>query len=265
MSVPGRVYKRCGCLNPGTRRRWGSHCPQLTRTGHGSWYLTVELPTGPSGARRQLRRGGYRTRTEVERALTALRQPHSSDPRRELLTTGQWLQHWLATLLHELCLDDVQTTLVILARTPTRSGRARAASTLHRIRATLRVALNAAMRRGLIEANPARYVELPPASRPSAVVWTQARVAHWRATGEHPPGRSLDCPPDRAVPPLHPPAPPLPAVPADHPGRTAPRRGLCIAGAMWTCTTGRCWSAGNSSSTVASSPSATLRPPAASA
>ena len=130
-----------------------------------------------------------------------------------LLTTGQWLAHWLATrlrprpttlrsyhqhihqhliphlggiLLRELCLDHVQTTFAILARTPTRYGRARAASTLHRIRATLRVALNAAMRHGLIEANPARYLELPPTSRPKAVVRTQPRVAHWRATGEHP-------------------------------------------------------------------------------
>ncbi|MGH3514426.1 MAG: tyrosine-type recombinase/integrase [Pseudonocardiaceae bacterium] len=185
----------------------------MTRTGHGSWYLTVELPPGPSGARRRLRRGGYRTRAEAHRALTGLRPPDPADPHRALLTTGQWLQHWVATrlrprpatlrsyhqhiqqhliphlggiVLRELCLDDVQTTFAILARTPTRYGRARAASTLHRIRATLRVALNAAMRRGLIGANPARYLELPPASRPRAVVWTPARVAHWRATGEHP-------------------------------------------------------------------------------
>lgn len=175
--------------------------------------MAIELPTGPSGARRRLRRGGYRTRAEAQRALTGLRPPHPTDPRRVLLTTGQWLQHWLATrlrprpatlrsyhqhihqhliphlggiLLRELCLDDVQTTFAILARTPTRYGRARAASTLHRIRATLRVALNAAMRRGLIDTNPARYLELPPASRPRAVVWTPARVAHWRATGDHP-------------------------------------------------------------------------------
>jgi len=94
--------------------------------------------------------------------------------------------HLGGTLLHELCLDDVQTTFAILARTPTRYGRPRATSTLHRIRATLRVALNAAMRRGLIDTNPARYLELPLASRSKAVVWTQARVAHWRATGEHP-------------------------------------------------------------------------------
>jgi hypothetical protein len=142
-----------------------------------------------------------------------LRQPHPTDPRRALLTTGQWLAHWLATrlrprpatlrgyhqhidqhlvphlggiLLRELCLDDVQSAFAILARIRTRYGRARAAATLHRIRATLRVALNAAMRRGLIDTNPARHVELPPVSRPKAVVWTPARVAHWRATGDHP-------------------------------------------------------------------------------
>ncbi len=96
------------------------------------------------------------------------------------------IPHLGGILLRELCLDDVQTTFAILARTPTRYGRPRAASTLHRIRATLRVALNAAMRHGLIEANPARNLELPPTSRPKAVVWTQPRVAHWRATGEHP-------------------------------------------------------------------------------
>lgn len=214
MSVPGRVYTRCGCLNPDTRGPWGIHCPQLARRGHGSWYVAVELSTGPTGVRRRLRRGGYRARAEAQRALAGLRRPHPADPCRALLTAGQWLQHWLATrlrprpatlrsyhqhihqhliphlggiFLRELCLDDVQSTFAILARTPTRYGRARAASTLHRIRATLRVALNAAMRRGLIEANPARYLELPPASRPRAVVWTQARVAHWRVTGEHPP------------------------------------------------------------------------------
>ena len=213
MSTAGRVYKRCGCLNPGTQRPWGVQCPYLSRTGHGSWYLTVELPAGPTGVRRRLRRGGYRTRAEAHRALNGLRPPHPADPSRQQLTTGQWLAHWLATrlrprpatlrsyhqhihqhliphlggiLLRELCLDDVQTTFAILARTRTRYGRPRAAATLHRIRATLRIALNAAMRRGLIDTNPARYVELPPASRPKAVVWTQARVAHWRATGDHP-------------------------------------------------------------------------------
>ncbi|MBB4689320.1 site-specific integrase [Amycolatopsis jiangsuensis] len=47
--------------------------------------------------------------------------------------------------------------------------------------------MNGAIRVGLIERNPAHLVELPSGRRPRAVVWTDARVAHWRATGERPP------------------------------------------------------------------------------
>jgi integrase len=50
----------------------------------------------------------------------------------------------------------------------------------------LHVALNGAIRRGLITHNPAHWVELPSGRRPRAVVWTEPRVAHWRATGERP-------------------------------------------------------------------------------
>ncbi|HEU5473694.1 MAG TPA: hypothetical protein VFV67_23860 [Actinophytocola sp.] len=47
-------------------------------------------------------------------------------------------------------------------------------------------ALNAAIRRGLLRQNPAHWVELPNGRRPRAVVWIEARVALWRATGERP-------------------------------------------------------------------------------
>lgn len=214
MAARGSGYKRCGCRDPETGRRRGKRCPQLKNPGHGSWCVNVELPPGPDGLRRRLRRGGYRTRALADRARRSLLAPSAADPASELLTTGQWLEHWLATrlsprpstmrgytthirrditphigrvLLRELSLDDVQVMFAILARTPSRAGRPRAGSTLHRIRATLRVALNAALRRGLIDTNPARFVELPPANRPKAVVWTEARVALWRTTGEHPP------------------------------------------------------------------------------
>ncbi|MER7276656.1 tyrosine-type recombinase/integrase [Dactylosporangium sp. NPDC000244] len=60
-------------------------------------------------------------------------------------------------------------------------------ATMHRIRATLRKALNDAMRtHRLIEFNPAAHIELPAADRPRARVWTNAAVAHWRTTGERP-------------------------------------------------------------------------------
>lgn len=60
------------------------------------------------------------------------------------------------------------------------------AATVQRIRATLRTALNAALREGLVEENPAVLVALPGARRPRAVVWTANRVEHWRRTGERP-------------------------------------------------------------------------------
>ncbi|MDQ7911107.1 tyrosine-type recombinase/integrase [Phytohabitans sp. ZYX-F-186] len=60
---------------------------------------------------------------------------------------------------------------------------------MHRIRATLRSALNAAIREGLLRDNPARHVELPSPRRPHAQVWTDQRVEHaaagqrWRDSG----------------------------------------------------------------------------------
>jgi integrase len=57
---------------------------------------------------------------------------------------------------------------------------------LQRIRATLRAALNAAIREGFIRDNPARRVELANPRRPHPVVWTDRRVTDWQRTGERP-------------------------------------------------------------------------------
>jgi integrase len=56
-------------------------------------------------------------------------------------------------------------------------------ATMHRIRATLRAALNAAIRQGFIDINPAKHVELPAATRPKPLVWTDERVEQWQQTG----------------------------------------------------------------------------------
>jgi hypothetical protein len=74
----------------------------------------------------------------------------------------------------------------IITREHQDAGRRLSAATLDRIRAMLRAALNAALRPGLIEENPASLAALPPTLRPRAVVWTAARVEHWRKTGERP-------------------------------------------------------------------------------
>ncbi|MBR7838995.1 tyrosine-type recombinase/integrase [Actinospica durhamensis] len=60
-------------------------------------------------------------------------------------------------------------------------------NTLTRIRATLRAALNAAIREGLIETNPACGVSIPTYHRIHAVIWTEDQIARWRLTGQRPP------------------------------------------------------------------------------
>ncbi|WP_177227727.1 tyrosine-type recombinase/integrase [Nonomuraea pusilla] len=53
-------------------------------------------------------------------------------------------------------------------------------TTMHRIRATLRHALNIAICQDrLLDFNPAAVVELAPAVRPKPVIWTQEKVTQW--------------------------------------------------------------------------------------
>ncbi|MEV6491569.1 tyrosine-type recombinase/integrase [Actinoplanes sp. NPDC051633] len=70
---------------------------------------------------------------------------------------------------------------------PLAGARVVSGATMHRIRATLRKALNDAIRaHRLIEFNPAAHVELPSGRRPKAKVWTAAAVTQWQATGHRP-------------------------------------------------------------------------------
>ncbi|WP_079195794.1 site-specific integrase [Streptomyces acidiscabies] len=59
-------------------------------------------------------------------------------------------------------------------------------ATQKHVRDTLRASLNTAIARGAITFNPASYVELTPAKRPKALVWTDERVEAWLRTGERP-------------------------------------------------------------------------------
>src|SRR6185369_6872590 len=70
-----------------------------------------------------------------------------------------------------------------------RRQRVTSPATMQRIRATLRKALNDAIRKTnhrLIDFNPAAHAELRPATRPKARVWTAKAVQHWRDTGQRP-------------------------------------------------------------------------------
>lgn len=136
--------------------------------------------------------------------LSALRGPDPAQPRRAV-TTGEWLERWLASRtspaastmrsytghvrlylgpylgrvpLAELSAGHVEAMFTAITRHHQALGSPMSAATLSRIRATLRAALNAAIRSGLIADNPAGRAELPAARRPRAVVWTAARVGH---------------------------------------------------------------------------------------
>ena len=208
----GTVYKRCGCRDSVTGKRKGPTCDLLPRPGHGSWYVSLEMPVGLAGERRRLRLGGHRSRQHAEVALRALQTP-CLPTGTAAWTTGRWLRHWLAERmslrprtrrmyeshlrlyllphmgripLAALTIGDVRATFLAINREHLKLGGPLSATTLHGIRCTLRAALNAAIREGLLTENPARWVELPAHRRPHAVVWTRARVAAWQAGGPRP-------------------------------------------------------------------------------
>jgi hypothetical protein len=212
MASAGGVFRRCGCADPATGRQLGDSCPRLADDGHGSWYIQLELPADLDGGRRRIRRGGCTSSDTAEAVLASLRMPAPGDPHADVLTVGDWLAHWLVSrtspatstmrsysahvrlylapylgpVLGELSAAHVQAMFTAIIRRHQALGTPISAATLNRIRATLRAALNAAMRRGLVSENAASRAELPRARRPRAVVWTPERVEHWRATGERP-------------------------------------------------------------------------------
>jgi integrase len=208
--VHGSVFRRCGCREEETGRLLGARCPELGSARHGSWYFSAELPSA-AGNRRRVRRGGFASRAAAAAALQALSGPPPAPEAR--VTTGEWLERWLASRvslrastsrgyaahvrgylvpylggipLAELTRADVQAMFAAIIRGDAALGRPVSAATLRRIHATLRAALNGAVRVGLITSNPGRWPELPAAARPRPQVWTPALTEQWEREGWRP-------------------------------------------------------------------------------
>ncbi|ROP30930.1 site-specific integrase [Couchioplanes caeruleus] len=186
----GSVFKRCQCRDDNGKRI--KNC----RKPHGSWSYTVDAGTDPAtGKRRQTTRGGYKTKTEAEDALTEelgkLNAGTWTDDRR--MTLGKWLDQWVESLiaakkspntiknyrghirdawkphlghvlLRDLRRSHIEQVLADLAlpiegERPTgnvgRRIEQRTPATIDGYRRTIRAALSAANRRGLIAVNPA--------------------------------------------------------------------------------------------------------------
>lgn len=173
MSKPSGMYKRCGCRNPDTGRRYGVQCPQLSQRGHGAWEFVGELPAGRDGRRRRLRRCGFRSRTAAIAARQLLLGV-DADSDRSVVTVGQWLDLWLemrytlsfstrrmytqhirdylkpylgGVQLIKLTVGDIQAMFTALIRTGAARRHPLSPATLHRIRGLLHVVLNDAIRR----------------------------------------------------------------------------------------------------------------------
>lgn len=204
------MFKRCGCRDRRSGHRLEGNCRRLGERGHGSWYFHCSVSTVLAGPER-VRRGGFPSRRAAEAACAELVARSVEEATAETWTVGRWLVWWLSTRtslrpttlrsytehvqrhlipylgrirLAELTGRDVAATFAALSEAPARHGGPFTPASLRRIRATLRAALNAAIREGLLRDNPDCLVELRTGRRPPAQVWTKARVEAWRERGE---------------------------------------------------------------------------------
>ncbi len=150
-------------------------------------------------------------------------QPGSGDPLRRSVTTGEWLAHWLEEKqragglseagkkiapttargyrthidlylqpslgeipLAQLTREDIARLFRGFDDSSLTNGRRLTAASVRRLYATLRAALNAAVKQEHLKRNPALMIDLAPAARPKALVWTDERVKQWRRTGLRP-------------------------------------------------------------------------------
>src|SRR6266568_1532833 len=212
MDDMGVVFKRCGCRNPVNGRRLDRSCPRLDERDHGTWYFACSAPN-VFGRAERMRRGGYPSQAAARQARNEWLAQSDEARTGRAWTVERWLRYWLSTRvsirpttrlshagyieqfliphlghvrLADLTARHLAAAFTQIGKDRNRFGQPHTACTLHHIRTTLRAALGAAIRDGLIGDNPARRVELPTRPRPRAVVWTAARIAQWQATGTRP-------------------------------------------------------------------------------
>ena len=192
-----RPFKRCGCRDA-SGRQLGARCPQLRRTGHGAWWIRIDAGTAPTGRRRQVRLGPFRTAAEANRAGETERERLRRGGEITTVTVDEYLHAWLEAAadlrdstrhgyrghidgylvphlgrlrLDKLRPEHIERMVADIIRSHATENRRISATTLHRIRATLRSALSDAAKRRLIPDNPARLVRLPSPERHAVEPW----------------------------------------------------------------------------------------------
>jgi len=195
----GRIYRCCGCRDK-DNKQLGPRCPKLKADAeHGSWGFAVDLPH-PVKKRDTHRRTGFASPAAAQAGLEILLDGEHTGVYEELrLTVEQYLLQWLAvredalqpaTYAHyeadvyqdlipafgQMRLADLRARHIeswIAGQRAARRGR----TAIYRTSATLRTALNAAVRTRRIAYNPAEYT-LPPRPRAAErLCWSYEQAA----------------------------------------------------------------------------------------
>ncbi len=193
--MKGSVTKRCTCPAIFDEKGKRKTCPKR----HGSWSFIADVGEDPvTGRRKQVKRGGFPTREDAERALadqlSQVRDHGWNDDKGQ--TVVGWMAEWInrqerSGKLRASTADVYRyylrgrITLHVGARTKLRDFKRPAAAalvrkmvdagdgatTVHRCIAALRSGLTAAVRAGLIPVNPAKDLDLPTRDVAEANPW----------------------------------------------------------------------------------------------
>jgi integrase len=188
----GSVYQRHSRKCP--RDDSGQLLPHRCR---GTWAYQIDYVRDSGGRRKQITKGGFPTKAAAKAALQDLAAVLMSDVDVHSITVGQYLEDWLAgkhalkpktVALYRSALDHYLIrhlgTIRLLELRPHHLDRFYAAiaigirgrplnpSSIRRIHAALRSALNTAVRRRLVPYNPALHIELAPENPKRPKPWT---------------------------------------------------------------------------------------------
>lgn len=188
-----------------------TRCPQMANPRHGSWgfrFSAGSVPDPQPGApgktkRRYIQEWGFKTAKEAKEAREAAMKKYKGQGERffDRTTVAEYLTEWLdrraalppekgglkpstERMYRRYVVNDIAPALgdrrlVKLTRNDVAGfiddliDAERGATTIHRIHATLSSALTTALKRGLIEANPASLADLPEISPHPIKVWEQ--------------------------------------------------------------------------------------------
>lgn len=192
----GSVYQRHKSSCPKTPE--GTWAPHKCR---GPWSFYLLSGRRADGKRRQITRSGFSTKRAAETALEeALAREEAGVADVHGLTVRNFLRQWLegkralrdttrrgyeihlrrylVPNIGEMRLSDLRPHHIDMLYADLLSDENSSATptTIRHIHATLRSALNTAVKRRLIPWNPAEHVELPERSRPATSVWSPEQL-----------------------------------------------------------------------------------------